>query len=99
MRTALTVAASALLVIALTSHAEANKICISKATEALPRIAGLVVKASRTRPVSSAVLATWKGQSRPIMVDVDVATPGAEETYSYMCVITQGSAFVQRTKF
>jgi len=99
MRTALTVAASALLVIALTSHAEANKICISKATEALPRIAGLVVKASRTRPVSPAVLATWKGQARPIMVDVDVATLGAEETYSYMCVITQGSAFVQRTKF
>jgi hypothetical protein len=34
------------------------------------------------------------------MVDVDVATPGADlETYSYICVITQGSAFVQRTKF
>jgi hypothetical protein len=100
MRTALTVAASALLVIALTSHAEANKACISKVTEALPRIAGLVVKASRTRPVSPAVLATWKGQTRPIMVDVDVATPGADlETYSYICVITQGSAFVQRTKF
>jgi hypothetical protein len=100
MRTALTVAVSALLMIALTSHAEANKVCISKVTEALPRIAGLVVKASRTRPVSPAVLATWKGQARPIMVDVDVTTPGAEkETYSYMCVITQGSAFVQRTKF
>jgi hypothetical protein len=102
MRTALTVAASVLLVVALTrtSHAEANKACISKVAEALPRIAGLVVKASRTRPVSPAVLATWKGQTRPIMVDVDVTTPGAElETYSYMCVITQGSAFVQRTKF
>jgi hypothetical protein len=100
MRTVLTVAASALLVIALTGQAEANKACVSRATEALPRIAGLVVKGARTRPVSSTVLATWKGQTRPIMVDVDVATPGAEqETYSYMCVVTQGSAFVQRTKF
>ncbi len=98
MRTASTVAASAVLVVALTSHAEANKACIAKATEALPRIAGLVVKKSQVRPVPQAILATWRGQTRPIIVDVDVATPGAAETYSYMCVITQGTAFVQRTR-
>ena len=58
---------------------------------------GLVVKKSRTRPVSPAILASWKGQSRPIIIDVDVETAGEAETYSYMCVVTQGSAFVQRT--
>jgi hypothetical protein len=63
----------------------------------LPRIAGLVVKKSRTRPVPPAILASWKGQSRPIIIDVDVETPGEAQTYSYMCVVTQGSAFVQRT--
>ena len=98
MRTVLTVVASAVLVVSLTGHAEANKACIAKATQALPRIAGLVVRKSQVRPVSPAVLATWKGQARPIIVDVDVATQGAEETYSYMCVVTQGSAFVQRTR-
>ncbi len=97
MRTAITVAVSAVLIVILLGRAEAGKTCISKATEALPRIVGLVVKKSRTRPVSPAILASWKGQSRPIIIDVDVETAGEAETYSYMCVVTQGSAFVQRT--
>jgi hypothetical protein len=58
MRIALTVAVSAALLAALNSHAEANKTCISKAAEALPRIAGLVIKRSRARSVSPAILAT-----------------------------------------
>jgi hypothetical protein len=63
----------------------------------LPRIQGLVVKKSRTRPVSAEILSTWKGQTRPVIVDVDFEAAGEALTYSYMCVITQGSAFVQRT--
>ena len=35
-------------------------------------------------------MATWQGQTRPIMVDVDTVTAGAAETYSYMCVLTKG---------
>jgi hypothetical protein len=97
MRSALTVAVSAALMMVLCGGTEAGKTCISKATEALPRIAGLVVKKSRTRPVSQAILASWKGQSRPIIIDVDVEAAGEAQTYSYMCVVTQGSAFVQRT--
>jgi hypothetical protein len=71
--------------------------CIPKATEALPHIAGLLVKQTRTRPVSAAVLSTWQGQSRPIIVDIDFVADGAAETYSFMCVVTRGAAFVQRT--
>jgi hypothetical protein len=97
MRTALAVAVSAALIVVLSGRAEAGTTCISKATEALPRIAGLVVRKSRTRPVSPAILASWKGQSRPIIIDVDVEAAGEAQTYSYMCVVTQGSAFVQRT--
>ena len=97
MRTALTVAVSAALHDCPHGSAEAGKTCISKATEALPRIAGLVVRKSRTRPVSPVILASWKGQSRPIIIDVDVEAAGEAQTYSYMCVVTQGSAFVQRT--
>jgi hypothetical protein len=97
MRTAMTVAVSAALMLVLNGRADAGATCISKATEALPRIAGLVVKKSRTRPVSPAILASWKGQSRPIIIDVDVEAAGEAQTYSYMCVVTQGSAFVQRT--
>ena len=41
------------LLVALNGHAEANKTCMSKATEALPHIAGLVIKRSRARPSCS----------------------------------------------
>ena len=97
MRIAVTVAVWAVLLVILNGRAEAGQTCVSKATEALPHISGLVVKKSRTRPVSPEILATWKGQSRPIIIDVDVEDSGEAQTYSYMCVVTQGSAFVQRT--
>ena len=79
------------------SHAEAGKTCIASATEALPKITGLVVKRSRTRPVPPTILATWRGQAKPVMIDLDVETEGDAQTFSYMCVMSQGSAFVQRT--
>jgi hypothetical protein len=97
MRIALTGAVSAALLVASNGYARVDQPCLSKATEALPHIAGLVVKNSRTRPVSAAILATWKGRTRPIIVDVDIVAAGEAQTYSYMCVVTQGSAFVQRT--
>jgi hypothetical protein len=85
------------LVVAQSACARDDQPCIAKAAEALPRIAGLVVKKSRTRPVSAGILATWKGQTRPIIVDVDFIADGGGQTYSYLCVTTHGSAFVQRT--
>ena len=97
MRNLTILAALGTLLIVLNSGAEAGKTCIATATEALPKITGLVVKRSRTRPVSPAIMASWKGQSKPVMIDVDVETEGDAQTYSYLCVVTQGSAFVQRT--
>jgi hypothetical protein len=97
MRTAMTVAVWAALMVVLNVRVDAGKTCISTATEALPRITGLVVKKSRTRPVPPAILASWRGQSRPVIIDVDTEALGEAQTYSYMCVVTQGSAFVQRT--
>ena len=96
MRIAVIFAISAVLA-AQNCRAEAASTCISKATEALPRISGLVVKKSRTRPVSPTILSTWRGQSKPVIIDVDFEAAGEAQTYSYMCVVTQGSAFVQRT--
>jgi hypothetical protein len=97
MRNLTILAASAALLVVLNCRADAGKTCIATATEALPKIAGLVIKRSRTRPVSPAILATWRGQSKPVIIDVDVETEGDAQTFSYMCVITQGSVFVQRT--
>jgi hypothetical protein len=97
MRNLATLAASAVLLAALVSRADAGKTCIATATEALPKITGLVVKRSRTRPVPPAVLASWRGQSKPVIVDMDIEAQGDAQTFSYMCVVTQGSAFVQRT--
>jgi hypothetical protein len=92
---ALTVATAVLF--ALPTDARDSQPCIPKATQALPHVSGLVIKQTRTRAVSTAVLSTWQGQSRPIIVDIDVVANGAQETYSFMCVVTRGAAFVQRT--
>jgi hypothetical protein len=97
MRRAMTVAIGAAFLFLQDGRLEAAQTCVAKATESLPRIQGLVVKKSRTRPVSAEILSTWKGQTRPVIVDVDFEAAGEALTYSYMCVITQGSAFVQRT--
>ena len=97
MRIAFTVGVLAALLFAPISRAETNKTCTIKAAEALPRIAGLVIRKSKTRPVPAAILASWKGQSQPIMIDLDVVAAGEAQTYSYMCVVTHGAAFVQRT--
>ena len=96
MRVRIAIAVSAMLLATATGRAEDNKACVTKATATLPQIAGLVVKKTRTRPAPPEILATWQGQARPIMVDVDTVTPGAAETYSYICVLTKGSAFVRR---
>ena len=92
---ALTVATAVLL--AVPTDARDSQPCIPRATQALPHVSGLVIKQTRTRAVSTAVLSTWQGQSRPIIVDIDVVADGAQETYSFMCVVTRGAAFVQRT--
>ena len=96
MRVKIAIAISVALLATATSRAEDNKACISKATETLPHISGLVIKKTRTRPAPAGILATWRGQTRPIIVDVDTVAAGAEETYSYMCVLTKGSAYVRR---
>jgi hypothetical protein len=96
MRVRIAVAASAVLIATASGRAEDNKACVTKATATLPQIAGLVVKKTRTRPAPPAILATWQGQARPIIVDVDTVAPGAAETYSYICVLTKGSAYVRR---
>jgi hypothetical protein len=97
MRYVMMSAAAAVLLAAVGGRAEAGKTCVASATEALPKITGLVVRRSRTRPVPPAILATWRGQAKPVMIDLDIETPGEAQTFSYMCVMTQGSAFVQRT--
>ena len=96
MRTKLVLATLAVLLAPANGHAEDNRACILKATEALPRISGLVVKKTRTRPVPPEIMATWRGQTRPMMVDVDIVAAGTAETYSYICVLTNKSAFVRR---
>jgi hypothetical protein len=97
MRNVTILAAFATLLVTLDSPAAASKTCLASATEALPKITGLVVKRSRTRPVSPTILATWRGQAKPVIVDLDIEAQGDAQTFSYMCVMSQGSAFVQRT--
>jgi hypothetical protein len=97
MRNVTVSAAAAALLVVMGIDANAGKTCLASATEALPKLTGLVVKRSRTRPVPPTILATWRGQSKPVIVDLEIETEGDMQTFSYMCVMTQGSAFVQRT--
>ena len=99
MRNLTILAASAALSVALGGEVYAGKTCLASATEALPKITGLVVKRSRTRPASPAILESWKGQSKPTMIDLEVVTDGDAQVFSYLCVMTQGSALVQRTMY
>jgi hypothetical protein len=72
-------------------------LCIMKATEALPKIAGLVVRKAGTRPMPPEQLANWKGKSKPVIVDLDTIATGSAETYSYICAAgPSGQVFVQR---
>jgi hypothetical protein len=96
MRLKIVIAVSTMLLAIGNCRAEDNKACILKATGTLPRISGLVIKKTRTRPAPAAMLATWQGQTRPIIVDVDIVALGAAETYSYICALTRGAAYVRR---
>jgi hypothetical protein len=96
MRIKIAITLSAVLLATATCRAEDSKACVLKATDALPHIAGLVIKKIRTRPVPAAIVATWQGQTRPIIVDVDTVAAGTEETYSYICATTKGVAYVRR---
>ena len=41
--------------------------------------------------------ANWKGQSKPMIVDIETVAPGVTERYSYLCAgSSAGAAFVQR---
>jgi hypothetical protein len=72
--------------------------CVLGATGALPKIAGLKVKKSGTRSMPPEQLANWKGQSKPIIVDIDTTAPlGVADRYSYICASSPAAAaFVQR---
>jgi hypothetical protein len=77
--------------------ADKARSCIVKATEALPKINGLQVKKSGTRSMPPEQLANWKGQSKPMIVDIDAVATGIAERYSYICASNpSGTAFVQR---
>jgi hypothetical protein len=96
VRNRIAIAATIMVLTSAGSRAEDPKACVKKATESLPKIAGLVVKKTRIRPASPELLATWQGQTRPIIVEVDIVATGAGETYSYLCAFTKGSAYVRR---
>ena len=71
---------------------------VLKATEALPKVPGLKVKKAGARPMPPEHLANWKGQSKPIIVDLDTDAPsGARDRYSYLCASNPaGRVYVQR---
>ena len=91
------IGAGLVLFVALCGWAAADTTKPLKATEALPKIPGLKVKKSGARPMPPEQLANWKGQSKPIIVDLDTDAPGGiRRRYSYLCASgPNGTTFVQ----
>ena len=76
-----------------------TKSCILKAKETLPNVAGIQIKTSRVRPMPADQFANWKGQSKPIVVDIETVAHGHGEMYSYICASSpSGQPFVQRIR-
>ena|SRR5262245_58155042 len=76
-----------------------TKLCTLKAKENLPRVAGIQIKTSRARPMPADQLANWKGQSKPIVIDIETVANGHGEMYSYICASSpSGQPFVQRIR-
>jgi len=80
MRGQIAIASAVAVLAAASKRADDDKAWVDKKT--LTHISGLVIKKTRTHPVSAAMLATRQGQTRPIMVGVNTIAAGTEETYS-----------------
>lgn len=69
--------------------------CILKAAETPPRVAGMKIGKSRTKPLETP--AGWQGSGPPIRVEVDWTAAGQAATWVYLCAVGEGGgAIVQR---
>lgn len=94
MRTLLT--AILLLTIATPAVAD-DKTCILAAAERLPRIAGLQIKETRTRPLPAGMQKQWTaGGDQPVLVEVDYAAAGVSDTATYLCAVAAGRTLVRK---
>lgn len=74
-----------------------DKTCVLAAAERLPRIAGLQIKETRTRPIPDEMRAKWTaGGELPVLVDVDYAAAGVSDTATYLCAIAAGRPMVTK---
>ncbi|WP_409192530.1 hypothetical protein [Bradyrhizobium sp. RDM4] len=104
MRTKRTIAAALrlgllpALVVTTPGFAAADKKALYSQSYGSPsKLAGLKVVRSGTRPMPAGQLVNWKGQSIPIIVDIDTEGPGGGQRYSYVCAGDRKTgAFVQQ---
>ncbi|WP_375762916.1 hypothetical protein ACE10X_22830 [Bradyrhizobium sp. Pha-3] len=77
------------------SFPEARRACTLKSAEALPKIAGLTIKATRTRTIEVSAQ-KWSEPVPPIRVEVDIVAAGQAATYAYFCGYSSVGALIQR---
>lgn len=94
MRTLLSV----ILLLTISAPAVADdKTCVLAAAERLPRIAGLQIKETRTRPLPADLQKQWTaGGDQPVLVDVDYSAAGVSDTATYLCAIAAGRPLVRK---
>lgn len=78
------------------SFPEARRACALKAAEALPKIAGLDIKTTRTRTIELSPTQKWNEPVPPIRVELDIAAAGQSATYAYFCGYSSVGAIIQR---
>lgn len=90
------IATIALVVLASPAAAD-DKTCILAAAERLPRIAGLQIKETKTRPIPDDMRAKWTaGGDLPVLVDVRYDAAGVSDTATYLCAIAAGRPLITK---
>lgn len=90
MRTLLT-ALFLLSIVAVHAEPSASAACIIESSSYLPRVPGLVIKSTGTRPA-----APIQGASSTTLVDVDFVAAGQAARWTFLCALTPNGAIVQR---
>ena len=89
--------AFALFLISTAANAAVDeKACIFAAAQNAPRIQGMTIDNSAVRPLPAEMADKWKGDEKPVIVDLKITAAGQQDTLSYLCAMIGSRAHVQR---
>jgi hypothetical protein len=74
---------------AFAAPSASEQLCLAKAADALPRIAGMKIGMSRVTRIQP--YANWPATlSTPMKVEIEWSAPGQRATWAYLCAVDEG---------